>query len=335
MPLVEEPVHCPQITTDHWLNGQPVRLGAGEVVLVDFWDYTCANCLNTLPYLQEWDRRYREHGLRIVGVHAPEFPFARDPGCVERAVSDLGITWPVAIDNDYRNWQAYANKYWPAKYLADDRGYLRYYHFGEGGYGDTETVIQTLIRTTHPDAALPEIMEPLRGRDTPGAACFRPTPELYLGYARGLFGHQEQIQDDQPAAYHSSARRAMNAAYLDGTWTVRRDDSEAAAESSLSVWYQAAEVNLVLQPPDSGGPAIVEISLDDAPIPEHLRGDDIVKAGGLTTITVDTPRMYRLIRGDTFEEHDLLLRARTSGVRAYAFTFISCVKGDGDTGDGG
>src|SRR5205823_3207477 len=116
MPPVTEPVRCPQITSDHWLNGGPVPIGRGRVVLVDFWDYTCVNCLNTLPYLKAWHERYAGAGLDIVGVHAPEFPFARDPGYVERAARDLGITWPVAIDNDYRIWQAYANRYWPAKY---------------------------------------------------------------------------------------------------------------------------------------------------------------------------------------------------------------------------
>ncbi len=327
MPLVNEPVHCPQIDTTRWLNGGPVRQGAGQVVLVDFWDYTCVNCLATLPYLRAWDERYRDHGLRLVGVHAPEFAFARDAGQVERAVADLGVTWPVAIDNDYKNWQAYANRYWPAKYLGDGRGYLRYYHFGEGGYDETETVIQTLIREIAPDAVLPELLEPLRGRDAPGAVCYRPTPELYLGYARGLFGHQEAIRDDRPAEYQASARRAMNAAYLDGTWTVRREHAEAAPGASLSVWYQAAEVNIVLDPGE-GGASAVEVELDDAPVPEPLRGADVVAEDGVTVVRIDAPRMYRLIAGEAFEEHELRLRARTGGVRAYAFTFVSCVKAD-------
>jgi thiol-disulfide isomerase/thioredoxin len=325
MPLVPEPVRCPQIQTERWLNGAPVRQAAGDVVLVDFWDYTCANCLATLPYLREWDARYRDLGLRIAGVHAPEFEFARDAAHIERAIGDLGITWPVAIDNDYKNWQAYANRYWPAKYLADGKGYLRYYHFGEGGYGETEQVIQALLHELHPDVALPDVLEPFRGRDTPGAVCYRPTPELYLGYARGLFGHQEELREDRQAEYHRPQRRAMNAAYLDGTWTVRQEHAEAAAGASLSVWYQAAEVNLVLHPGD-GAAAVLEIALDDAPVPAHLRGDDVAVEDGVTLVQVGGPRMYRLVRGDDFEEHELLLRARTPGVRAYAFTFVSCVK---------
>ena len=326
MPLVTEPVRCPPLVTDRWLNGGPVRVGAGEVVLVDFWDYTCVNCLATLPYLRGWDARYREHGLRIVGVHAPEFDFARDASYIERAIADLGITWPVAIDNDYAIWQAYANRYWPAKYLADGRGYLRYYHVGEGGYGDTERVLQALIRERRPGVTLPAVMEPVRGRDLPGAVCYRPTPELYLGYARGLFGHQEAVREDQPAGYRAPARRAMGAAYLDGQWTVRREHAEAGAGASLSVWYQAAEVNLVIHPGAGNEMATVEIELDDGPVPEHLRGEDVRAEDGATVVTVDGPRMYRLIRGDAFEEHELRLRVRTPGLRAYAFTFVSCVK---------
>lgn len=326
MPLVTEPVRCPQIQTDRWLNGGPVQQAAGTVVLVDFWDYTCVNCLATLPYLRGWDARYRDLGLRIVGVHAPEFEFARDAGNVARALGELGITWPVAIDNDYKTWQAYANRYWPAKYLADGRGYLRYYHFGEGGYGETEQAIQGLLRELRPDVSLPELMEPVRGRDAPGAVCYRPTPELYLGYARGLFGHQKQIRDDQPARYDYPARRAMNAAYLDGTWTVRREHAEAGAGAALSVWYQAAEVNLVLHPGDEAAAPVLDIELDDAPVPERLRGEDVQADGGTTVVRVEEPRMYRLIRGDAFEEHEVRLRARTAGVRVYAFTFVSCVK---------
>lgn len=326
MPLVNEPVHCPQIATDRWLNGDPVRIGAGTVVLIDFWDYTCVNCLATLPYLQAWDARYRGHGLQIVGVHAPEFDFARDAAQIERAVHDLGITWPVAIDNDYKIWQAYANRYWPAKYLADGRGYLRYYHFGEGSYGETEQAIQRFIRELNPGTALPEMMAPLRERDMPGAVCFRPTPELYLGYARGLFGHQEEMHDDIAADYQAPARRALGAAYLDGRWSVRREYAEAGERAALSVWYQAAEVNLVLHPGEGCATAEAEIEVDDAPVPERLRGEDVIERDGRTVVTVDGPRMYRLIRGDGFEEHELRLRARTPGLRAYAFTFVSCVK---------
>lgn len=325
MPVVNEPVRCPQIVTDRWLGGGPVQQGAGDVVLVDFWDYTCVNCLNTLPYLRAWDERYRAHGLRIVGVHAPEFEFARDASYIEQAMQDFGITWPVAIDNDYRNWQAYANRYWPAKYLADGRGYLRYYHFGEGSYGETESAIQALLHERAPDLALPEPIAALRERDMPGAVCYRPTPELYLGYARGLFGHQEDVREDREALYHRPERRAMNAAYLDGAWTVRREHAEAGAQASLSVWYQAAEVNLVLHPGTATEPQ-VEVELDGAPVPSRLRGADLTEQHGATVVCVDTPRMYRLIAGSSFEEHELVLRARTPGVRAYAFTFVSCVK---------
>ncbi|MFN8558731.1 MAG: hypothetical protein U0531_15790 [Dehalococcoidia bacterium] len=248
-------------------------------------------------------------------------------GQIEQAMRDLDVTWPVAIDNHYRIWQAYANKYWPAKYLADGRGYLRYYHHGEGAYGETETAIQTLLRERRPGIDLPAVMDPLRGRDMPGAVCYRPTPELYLGYHRGLFGRQEDIRDDTPTRYDAPSRRAMNAAYLDGTWTVRQEYAEADTGAALSVWYQAAEVNVVLHP-GHGGAILVTVELDDAPIPFHVRGADVTEqADGATVVVVDRPRMYRVVRGDAFEEHELRLRAAAAGLRGYAFTFVSCVKG--------
>lgn len=326
MPLVQEPVRCPPLLSERWLNDGPVTVGGGAVVLIDFWDYTCVNCLNTLPYLQEWHRRYRDKGLQIVGVHAPEFGFAREAGYVERAVRELGITWPVAIDNDYRIWQAYANRYWPAKYLADARGYLRYVHFGEGAYEETEAVIQQLLREARPAVDLPPLLPPLRPRDAPGAVCYRPTPELYLGYLRGVFGHEESVREDRLTVYQSPPRRALNAVYLDGPWTVRAEYAEAGVGGAFSVWYQAAEVNAVLHPGDGQATARVLVELDGEPVPPLLWGEDLRQANRATFLLVDVPRMYRLIRSETFEEHELVVRAQDAGLRAYALTFVTCVK---------
>src|SRR3990172_4311841 len=150
-----------------WLQGGPLRLTdlRGRPVLIDFWDYTCLNCLRTLPYLKEWHRRYGSLGLTIVGVHAPEFSFAHNGEHVRRAVAERGLAYPIALDNDYAIWQAYANRYWPAKYLIDQEGYLRYYHFGEGAYGETEGAIQTLLREAMPEILLPGLMAPVRDTD--------------------------------------------------------------------------------------------------------------------------------------------------------------------------
>ncbi len=139
------PVHAPEFPPNvAWLQGGPITMASlrGRAVLVDFWDYTCVNCLRTLPYVKEWHRRYADLGLTIIGVHAPEFSFAHHIDNVRRAVAEQGLMYPIVLDNDHAIWQAYANRYWPAKYLIDREGYLRAYHFGEGGYGETESAIQ-------------------------------------------------------------------------------------------------------------------------------------------------------------------------------------------------
>ena len=186
------PVHAPEFPPDvTWLQGGPLTMAGlrGKIVLIDFWDYTCVNCLRTLPYVKEWWRRYASLGLQVIGVHAPEFSFAREGGNVLREVREQGIQYPVVLDNEYAIWQAYANRYWPAKYLVDGNGYLRYYHFGEGGYGETESAIQQLLREQFAEILLPGLMEPVREEDRAGAVCYRVTPELYLGYQRGAIGN--------------------------------------------------------------------------------------------------------------------------------------------------
>jgi len=157
MPRIEEKIHAPEFREGHWWNAGPLRLAdlRGRPVLIDFWDYTCLNCLRTLPYLREWHARYRPHGLTIVGVHAPEFEFARRAPNVERGIRAHGIEYPTLLDAEYATWRAYANRYWPSKYLVDGASYIRYAHFGEGAYAEMEEEIQTLIREIDPAADLP------------------------------------------------------------------------------------------------------------------------------------------------------------------------------------
>src|SRR3990172_3182304 len=156
-------IHAPELTGGYWVNSEPLSMQAlrGKVVLIDFWDYPCVNCIRTLPYVAEWHRRYSFHGLLVIGVHAPEFSFAKELDGVKRAIETFGIEYPVVMDNGFAIWQAYANRYWPAKYLVDAEGYIRYLHFGEGGYQETERAIQTLIRELQPDLELPEPLKPV------------------------------------------------------------------------------------------------------------------------------------------------------------------------------
>ncbi|HEY8171765.1 MAG TPA: redoxin domain-containing protein [Dehalococcoidia bacterium] len=325
------PVRAPEFPANvQWLQGGPVRLGdlRGKPVLIDFWDYTCVNCLHTLPYVKEWHRRYGPLGLTVVGVHAPEFSFARDSGNVARAVREQGIEYPVLLDNEYATWQAYANRYWPAKYLVDGNGYLRYYHFGEGAYDETESAIQALLRESFAEILLPGLMEPVRAEDRPGAVCYRVSPELYLGYQRGLVGNVAGLTPDAPATYSDPGMHMDGHAYLAGDWLLSSEylarPAGAGALSTLTVPYVAKEVNLVVHPPTYGGDAMISVMQDGAPIAADDAGPDVQAGGATSVMRIDTPRMYRVVNNREIGRHELTLSTTSDGVALYALTFGSC-----------
>ncbi|MEX2247184.1 MAG: redoxin domain-containing protein [Dehalococcoidia bacterium] len=324
------PVHAPEFPAGAvWLQGGPLRMAElrGRPVLIDFWDYTCINCIRTLPYVKEWHRRYASLGLTVVGVHAPEFSFARESGNVQRAVREHGIEYPVVLDNDYAIWQAYANRYWPAKYLIDGEGYIRGYHFGEGGNRETEEALQALLRESFPQILLPGVMEPVRDEDRAGATCYRVSPELYLGYQRGSIGNVVGLEADKPAIYRDPGKHMDGHAYLDGEWLLageylaRPAGAGASVESRVTVPYLAKDVNLVVHPPTYGGAATIRVLQDGAPLADEDAGAD-VKGGA---VTVDAARMYRLVSNREIDRHELTLATASDGVALYAFTFTSCV----------
>ena len=336
MPTISETIYAPELEGGDWVQGGPIHLKElrkQAVVLIDFWDYTCVNCIRTLPYVAGWHSRYHRDGLEVVGVHVPEFSFARDGSHVKDAAARFGLEYPIVSDRDYAIWRAYSNKYWPAKYLVDSRGRIRYYHFGEGSYGETETQIQAALRELNP--ALPEFpppMEPVRDSDRPGAVCYRVTPELYLGYARGNFGNPEGITRDEPHDYRDPGRHMESTAYLDGRWRVEQESARAeAAGASIRLRYTAREVNLVMAPsvvpPSTSGEggqgvrsARVQISLSDG----EQRGADVKTVDGRAIVNVDRPRMYNLVDNDNVNQGALELTALDAGLAVYAFTFTSC-----------
>ena len=322
-------IHAPEFAAGlTWVQGGPLVMAQlrGRPVLIDFWDYTCVNCLRTVPYLKAWHERYAPHGLVVVGVHAPEFTFAREESNVARAVRELGIEYPVVLDNGYALWSAYDNHYWPAKYLVDKDGYIRSYHFGEGAYGETESQIQDLLREISPDIQLPTIMEPVRGDDAPGAVCYRGTPELYLGYQRGRFGNVD-LSVDRPAHYQDLSDSKEGLAYLGGHWLLGSESltrpAGAKDESKLTLRYSAKEVNLVIHPPSGQGR--VEVLQDSQPLSSEDAGADVRFEDGRSVVLVDSPRMYALVNNRAFGEHDLSLTTCSDGIGFYAFTFVSCV----------
>ena len=323
------PVRAPEFPANAtWLQGGPLRLAdlRGRPVLVDFWDYTCVNCLRTLPYLAEWHRRYAEHGLAIVGVHTPEFDFARNPDHVRQAIADLEIPYPVVLDPEYTIWQAYANRAWPAKYFVDTQGRVRARHYGEGGYAPSEELLQALLREQDGfDAELPPLMEPVRPEDASGAVCYRVTPELYCGYARGQLGNAGGPQPDRPHRYVDTDKHVEGLLYLEGDWMVTAENAArpfgARGPSRMTLSYMARDLNLVLHPPLAGGEARLRVLLDGEPVPPERAGDDLVDGAA----RIERPRMYSLLRADDVERHEVTLETESDGLAAFAFTFTSCV----------
>jgi mutator protein MutT len=239
-----------------WLNSSPLsfRQLRGRAVIVDFWDYTCVNCIRTLPYVQAWHERYRDKGLTVIGVHTPEFTFAQYESNVERGIREFGLTYPIVIDSDREIWKAFANRYWPTKYLLDKDGYLRWGHFGEGGYGECEQIIQELLREIDPAVSLPALLDPLREEDHVGAVCYRPSGELYLGNRRGRIGNEGGFKEDQIADYAFADEPEENFFYASGRWASTAEYLEAVETGphTLRLKYEAAAVNLVMASPHTG-----------------------------------------------------------------------------------
>jgi cytochrome c biogenesis protein CcdA/thiol-disulfide isomerase/thioredoxin len=280
-----------------WINtpdGAPLSLAElrGKVVLVDFWTYSCINCLRTLPHVNAWDRAYRKDGLVIVGVHSPEFAFERVPDNVRSAVKRLGIGYPVALDNDFATWHAYSNNYWPAKYLIDKQGRVRYEHFGEGAYGKTEAVIRRLLgeKVSTPRTSVRD--------ETPEDVT---TPETYLGYARIENLANPLLTFGAPAPYSFPRTLGLDQIAYAGNWRVEPSRAVAGENARLRLHFQANDVFLVL-----GGDGRVEVLVDGK------RARAIRVAG--------TPRLYTIVRFSELTRGLLELRF-SPGVEGYAFTF--------------
>ncbi len=310
-----------------WLNSAPLNMRQlrGRAVLIDFWDYTCVNCIRTLPYVQTWHERYSALGLTVIGVHTPEFTFAQYESNVERGVREFGLTYPIVIDSEFELFKLFANRAWPSKYLIDKDGYLRYMHMGEGSYEETEQVIQELLREFTPNIELPDLMVPLRGEDSPGAVCYVATPELYLGHRRGRIGNTTGFAEDRTADYSPDPNQQENAFQADGRWHSTAEYFEAAGDGQdrITVKYSAASVNLVLSS-NRMPSGEVQIRQDGAPLAPAFGTSETRFRDGASYIVVDHPRMYALVGNHDFANHTLELQF-APGVAAYAFTFTSCV----------
>jgi thiol-disulfide isomerase/thioredoxin len=304
-----------------------------KIVLLDVWDYTCVNCIRTLPYIQSWHEKYKDLGLVIIGIHTPEFEFAKQRANVETEMRRFGLTHPVILDNEYEIWDSLANKYWPAKYIFGTDNKLRAEHHGEGEYHEFEAFIQKLLLERDPSVVLPELTPLLRATDVPGAVCYRTTPELYLGFERSRYGNETQVEVNKPKFYAAIEPHTPDSAHLEGMWEVKRQFAKPVGgdTSRLIVSYQAKEVNLVIRPERTQG-FKVYVEQDFGPLAPADFGRDILReSDGRAYIWVDQPRMYQIVNNKTFSRYTLKLASNSPDFCAYAFTFSTdCVPPDAE-----
>ncbi|MDI3558992.1 cytochrome c biogenesis protein DipZ [Bradyrhizobium sp. Arg816] len=306
-----------------WLNSPPLTFEAlkGKVVLVDFWTYSCINCLRSIPYVRAWAEKYRDQGLVVIGVHAPEFAFERNVANVKNAVSTLRIGYPVAIDNDYKIWRSFENQYWPAHYFIDANGKVRHHHFGEGEYAESERVIQTLLAEAG-NRNVPSDVVAVKASGAEAAASDSAdvqSHETYVGYSRGEnFVSPGGVVKDEAHAY-AAGEPQLNDWSLTGNWTVGPERGQLnAPDGSIVYRFHARDLHLVLGPATEGASIRFRVTIDGKP-PGAAHGMD-TDADGNGVVT--TQRLYQLIRTpDAVTDHTFEIRFLDAGLQAYAFTF--------------
>ena len=306
-----------------WLNSPPLTATdlRGKIILVNFWTYTCINWLRQLPYLRAWAGKYADHGLVVIGVHTPEFPFEHDLGNVRRAAADMRIDYPVAIDNDYAVWSAFANHYWPALYFADAQGRIRHHHFGEGEYQQSEMVIQQLLAeagTTDHGHELVSVDAP--GVEAPADWAHLRSPENYTGYARTEnFASPGGAVPGKPHAYEVPAELGLNHWALSGDWTMEDQASTLnKAGGQIACRFHARDLHLVMGPAAPGTAVRFHVRIDGQPsVAAH--GADVDEEGNGT---VAQQRLYQLIRQPgRITDRTFEITFLGPGAQAYSFTF--------------
>ena len=325
-----------------WINSEPITFEEqrGKVVLVDFWTYTCVNCIRTLPYLKAWHEKYADNGLVIVGVHTPEFDFEKDRDNVIEATEGFGLKWPIAQDNDFKTWRAFDNRYWPAKYLVDKDGLIRYTHFGEGAYEETELWIRGLLEEAGVDlsdvsaSTIPEPRHAIDLRSTDQETGL--TREIYAGFERNRGAllssapyvlHQEYYEEENAEVFYDDPGEHKNHfLYLQGLW---RNDAERLIharetegyEDYLALKFSATSVNAVMAPVN-GAEYQVRVTLNDKPISPEAAGTDVMfDEEGNGYIVVDSARMYHVVNLAKYESHELKLSSNSPEFSLFAYTF--------------
>jgi thiol-disulfide isomerase/thioredoxin len=306
-----------------WLNSEPLTPEGlrGRVVLVDVWTYTCINWLRTLPYVRAWDAKYREHGLTVIGVHTPEFGFERDLDNIVAHARSLGVEYPIAIDSDYGVWRAFNNHFWPAVYIADREGEIRFHHFGEGEYAMTEVVIQQLLLEVGAQDIAQDLVD-VEPRGLEVAADWRTlqTPETYTGYGQSTgFASDDGAAFDEPHVYAAHTPLPLNYWDLTGDWTVTRHAAVSnEAGGRIAFQFHARDLNLVMGPASRGTAIRFRVYLDGQLAVDALGSDVASDASGI----VDDQNTYQLIRqSGPIADRRFEIEFLDAGAEAYCFTF--------------
>jgi thiol-disulfide isomerase/thioredoxin len=306
-----------------WLNSPPLTTQAlrGKVVLVDFWTYSCINCLRAIPYVRAWAEKYKDQGLVVIGVHAPEFAFEKNIDNVRKAVKDLKIDYPVAIDNDYAIWRAFDNQYWPAHYFIDAQGRVRHHHFGEGEYDESEKVIQQLLAEAGKgDVAHDLVTVSASGAEAAADLADVKSPETYLGYLRAEnFASPGGEIADKRQTYAAAPQLQLNQWGLAGDWTVEGERAILnAPEGRIAYRFHARDLHLVLGPGADGKPVRFRVLIDGkAPGADHGADADAEGNGAVTE-----QRLYQLVRqANPSADRQFEIEFLDPGAQAFAFTF--------------
>ena len=305
-----------------WLNSPPLTMEGlkGKVVLVDFWTYSCINCLRSIPYVRAWAEKYRDHGLVVIGVHTPEFAFERNVSNVKSAIATLKIGYPVAIDNDYKVWRAFENEYWPAHYFIDGNGKVRHHHYGEGEYEDSERIIQKLLADAgNKDVPSGVVAVKASGAEAASAKADVNSPETYIGFDRiDRFVSPGGVVQDESHGY-AAGEPKLNEWSLTGKWTIGGERAQLdAADGSIVYRFHARDLHLVLGPATEGSKIRFRITIDGKAPGEAHGTDTDAEGNGVVT----TQRLYQLIRAQgTVTDRTFEIRFLDPGVQAYAFTF--------------
>ena len=305
-----------------YLNADEIKISdlKNKIVQVDFWTYTCINCIRTLPYLTEWDEKYRDKGLVIIGVHTPEFEFEKNYDNVKAAIEKYNIKYPVVQDNDYATWQAYKNRYWPHKYLIDNDGFIRYDHIGEGAYEETEKKIQELLSELGQDIS---DMETSKLEDKTPAKTL--TPELYAGYSFALprgqnIGNNGGLLKDEIVDYKLPENIKQDKIYLEGKWKSNPDNLQAQDEekSSIILNFLASSVNIVSNKPTES--LKLEVFIDNEYVKQGMAGQDVQFENGKVFVLINEARLYNIFNGE-YGRYTLRVSTDSQDFSFNAFTF--------------